>query len=241
MNPEFEIKENGFAELKKAILIKAAALAVLSAGTGIAITEYIVSGQPDDVNVLPFFIPVLIGLMAFSLNRAIKRQKGIFESYKLTITENQVIREQNDTETITIPLEDIQSISRSEQGALAIVGNSNTEIIVVPTQIKDSENLERILSEIKTIVDSDKKTALEKLRGLLPVRVLGLMAVLYISTNKLIVGLSGTVLILTLAYSAYKVRESKNIDKKSKRGMWLIVLVLFSIIGVMFFKLTGEI
>ena len=36
-----------------------------------------------------------------------------------------------------------------------------------------------------------------------------------------------------------KIRSSKNIDNKTKRSVWWVVLVLASVIAVMIFKLTG--
>lgn len=240
MENEFKIKENGFAEIKKAIIVKTIPIVILAAGTGLAISHFNTNGQSTDVNALPFLIPIIIGALAFGLFKGINRQKGLFESYKLTINENEIVREQNNTQTISIPRNEIKSIIRNPKGILTIVGNSNTEIIGVPSQINNSEKLEQILSEIKPITDSDKKPLTEKYKGVLILLTLGLMATVYISKDKIIVGISGTILILFLGYSFYEVRRNKNIDKKTKNGMWWLILVLFSIIGTMYFKLTGK-
>ena len=241
MSTEFQIKENGFAEIKKAMIVKTIPIAILPAGTGLAISHFNTNGQSSDVNVLPFVIPIIIGALAFGLFKGINRQKGLFESYKLIINENEIIREQNNTKTISIPHNEIKSIIRNTKGMLTIVGNSNTEIIGVPSQINNSEKLEQILSQIKLITDSDKQPLTEKYKGLLILFMLGLMAAVYISKDKLIVGITGTILTLFLGYSFYEVRRNKNIDKKTKNGMWWLILVLLSIIGNMYFKLTGKI
>ncbi|WP_243471066.1 hypothetical protein [Winogradskyella sp. MH6] len=240
MNTEFQIKENGFAEIKKAMIIKTIPIAILAAGTGLTISHFNTNGQSSDVNVLPFVIPIIIGALAFGLFKGINRQKGLFESYKLIINENEIIREQNNTQTISIPRNEIKSIIRNPKGILTIVGNSNTEIIGVPSQINNSEKLEQILSQIKPITDSDKKPLTEKYKGVLILLMLGLMATVYISKDKIIVGITGTILVLFLGYSFYEVRRNKNIDKKTKNGMWWIIFVLLSIIGNMYFKLTGK-
>ncbi len=240
MNTEFQIKENGFAEIKKAMIVKTIPIAILAAGTGLAISHFNTNGQSSDVNVLPFVIPIIIGALAFGLFKGINRQKGLFESYKLIINENEIVREQNNTQTVSIPRNEIKSIIRNPKGILTIIGNSNTEIIGVPSQINNSEKLERILSEIKPITDSDKKPLAEKYKGVLILLMLGLMATVYISKDKIIVGITGTILILFLGYSFYEVRRNKNIDKKTKNGMWWLILVLLSVIGNMYFKLTGK-
>ena len=82
---------------------------------------------------------------------------------------------------------------------------------------------------------------MEKYKWILIISMLGLMASVYLSTNKMIVGITGVILIAFLGYSFYEVRRNKNIDEKTKKGMWWLILVLFSIIGTMYFKLTGKI
>jgi hypothetical protein len=240
METEFQIKENGFAEIKRAMIVKTIPIAILAAGTGLAISHFNTNGQSTDVSVLPFVIPIIVGALAFGLFKGINRQKGLFESYKLTINENEIVREQNNTQTISIPRNEIKSIIRNPKGILTIVGNSNTEIIGIPSQINNSEKLEQILSAIKPITDSDKKPLTEKYKGVLILLMLGLMATVYISKDKIIIGITGTILTLFLVYSFYEVRRNKNIDKKTKNGMWWLILVLLSVIGNMYFKLTGK-
>ncbi|MGO4919814.1 hypothetical protein [Maribacter spongiicola] len=240
MNTEFQIKENGFAEIKKALIIKTIPVAILAAGTGLTISHINSNGQTTDVNVLLFLIPLVVGALAFGLFKGINRQKELFESYKLIVNEYEIVREQNNTQTISIPRNEIKSIIKNPKGILTIVGSSNTDVIGVPSQINNSEKLEQILSEIKPITYSDKKPPFEKYKGVLILIVLGLMATVFISTNKLLVGITGSILILFLGYSFYEVRRNKNIDKKTKNSMWWLLLVLFSVIGNMYLKITGK-
>ncbi|SHJ62294.1 hypothetical protein SAMN04488007_0910 [Maribacter aquivivus] len=240
MNTEFQIKENGFAEIKKALIIKTIPVAILAAGTGLTISHINSNGQTTDVNVLLFLIPLVVGALAFGLFKGINRQKELFESYKLIVNEYEIVREQNNTQTISIPRNEIKSIIKNPKGILTIVGNSYTDVIGVPSQINNSEKLEQVLSEIKPITYSDKKPLFEKYKGVLILIVLGLMATVFISTNKLLVGITGSILILFLGYSFYEVRRNKNIDKKTKNSMWWLLLVLFSVIGNMYFKITGK-
>jgi hypothetical protein len=83
MNEEFQIRENGFDEIKKAMIIKTIPIAILAAGTGLAISHFNTDGQTTDINVLLCIIPVIIGALTFGLFKGINRQKGLFESFKL--------------------------------------------------------------------------------------------------------------------------------------------------------------
>ncbi|MFZ1457463.1 MAG: hypothetical protein WAT46_15575 [Saprospiraceae bacterium] len=66
------------------------------------------------------------------------------------------------------------------------------------------------------------------------------MSAVYISKDKIIVGVSETILLLVLGYSFFEIQRSKNIDSKTKKGMWRLILVTVSFIGVMYYKLTGQ-
>lgn len=239
MNNEFQIKENGFAEIKKAILIKTIPILMLAGGTAIAISYFNSSRQSSDVNVLPFMIPILLVVIVNGIFKGLRRQKELFESYKLIVNEDEIVREQKNTPTISISHNEIKSITKNSKGILTIVGNSKTEIIGVPTQIDNSERLEQLLSQIHLITNSDKQSFSQKYNIFVTLLTIGLMASVYLSTNKLIVGITGTLLLLILSYSFYEIRTNKNVDKKTKKITWWLILVLISIIATMRFKLIG--
>ncbi|MBC8755769.1 hypothetical protein H2O64_13920 [Kordia sp. YSTF-M3] len=243
MNEEFQIRENGFNEIKKGIIIKTIPLAILSAIVGVAISEFNSNKESSDTYIyaLLFLITLIIGAITFGVFKGIKRQRILFESYKLTITSSEIIRERHATQTVSIPLHEIKSIVKSSKGIFMIVGSSTEDVIDVPLQINNPERLEQILTQIQPISDADERSFIIKYKYiLLGLLMLGLMASVYLATNKVVVGIAGTALTLFLVYAFLKVLKSKHIDKKTKKGMWWILLVLFSILGTMYMKLTGK-
>ena len=64
------------------------------------------------------------------------------------------------------------------------------------------------------------------------------MLCVYALNNKIIVGIAGVTLVVLMTWSFIKIRRSKNVDIKTKKSMWWILIVLASVIAVMFFKLT---
>jgi hypothetical protein len=237
---QFKIRQDGFKEIRKAILIKTIPISLLTAFGGLAASYFTTSGQQGDVNVFPFIIPIILGALAFGLYRGINRQKEIFDSYRLTLDNNGITREQHNTPTINISKADLSEIIKNPNGSFTIKGNSTVNVIGVPSQIDDYENLEISLAEIRQISTKNNEPFLQKFRALLSILVIGLMASVYISKDKIIVGISGTVLLVVLGYSFFEVQRSKNIDSKTKKGMWWLILVTVSIIGVMFYKLKGQ-
>lgn len=237
---QFKIRQDGFKEIRKAILIKAIPISLLTVFGGLAISNFNTNEQQSDVNVFPLVIPIVLGAIAYGLYLGVNRQKEIFDSYRLTLDNNGITREQHNTPTIAISNTDVSEIIKKSNGSFIIKGKSSVNVIGVPSQIEDYEKLEKSLSEIRQISTKSSGPFLQKFRGLLSILTIGLMAAVYMSKDKIVVGVSGTVLLVVLGYSFFEVQRSKNVDSKTKKGMWWLILVIASIVGAMYYKLTGQ-
>jgi hypothetical protein len=237
---QFKIRKDGFKEIRKVMLVKAIPILLFATSGGLAIAYLNSNEEQSDVNVFPFVIPLMLGALAFGLYRGVNRQKEIFDSYVLTLDNNCITREQHNTQTITISNNGIIDIIKNSNGSFTIEGNSTVNVISIPSQIEDYEKLEKLLFEIRQISTIESKPFLQKFNALFSILTIGLMAAVYISKDKIIVSVAGTVLLPILGYSLFEVQRSKNIDRKTKKGMWWLILVIISIIGVMYLKLTGQ-
>jgi hypothetical protein len=179
---------------------------------------------------------VSVGLGLF---RGTNRQKRRFESYQLILTNNLITREQFNTPTISIYFNDIKEIVKNKNGSFSIRGKDARDLIAIPAQIEKYTALENALTQIKPFTTKHSRSFLQQYGMAIAIFPFVLTVCLYTVTNKIIVLLSGTILIAILAWSFYEIRRSKNIDAKTKRGTWWLLVVLTSIIGVMIMKLTG--
>ena len=240
---QFKIRQNGFNEIRRGMLIKTIPLLLIAVLVGLGISYFNSSRQESEVNVYFFVIPMVLIVLGFSIYRSVNRQKEIFDSYKLSIDNNSITREQSNTQTISIPIEDIREICKNSNGSLTIKGNSTVNIIIIPAQIENFEKLEQLLSEIMPISEKNKdnKSFLQKhiaiLSFLLPIATLGLMAVVFLWNNKIIVGICGTLLLVILTFSFVGIQRNKNIDNKTKRGRWWLIIVVISILLALFYKI----
>jgi hypothetical protein len=238
MTEHYKIKPDGFKEIRKQILAKSIPLGVVALIVGLGIPSFNSNNQTDQASVLPIVIPICLGALAFGLYKGVNRQKKLFQSYVLTITENEIIREQSNTPSINISHSDITSISKNANGSFKIKGKSAQDVIGVAAQIDNYEQLERSLSQIRILEIKSKSSFEQKLIFPLALATLGLMATVYLATNKIIVGLSGAIMVGLLSWSFIQIQRNKNIDIKTKRGSYWIILVLFSIIAVTITKLV---
>jgi hypothetical protein len=235
----FKFRQDGLKEIRKKVLLRSIPLLLIAVAAGITISTINSKQKENDLNVLPIIIPLIAAALGFGLYRGVNRQKALLESYKLTISNNLVTREQLNTPTISIYFNDIKEIAKHKNGSFTIKGKEAVDLIGIPAQIDDYSRLETALQQIQTIVVKDKVSFLQKYQSLTGLVTVGLILCVYTVSNKLIVALTGSAIVALMVWSFIKIQSSKNIDSKTKRSTWLVVLVLASVIAVMVFKLTG--
>lgn len=237
MEAQFKIKENGFDEIKKKIILQTSLFALIAAGGGLAISHFNTDAQSSDSNTFFIIIPIMLGVIAFGVVKGINRQKRIFNSYKLIVNEERIVRHQEMTSDIEIPLNKIIKITKHKNGGFAIRGAKSNDLIVIPSQVENIEELELRLSQIAKITYGNEKTITQRFPWATPIIVVGLMITVYMSENKILVGISGVLLSIGLIYSLVFTQRSNHVDEKTKKGLWLILIVIFSVISIMYFKL----
>lgn len=231
---QFKIKENGFNEIQRKVLIKVM-LSCLIVVIGVGVIYYLNDGL-QFLNI--YFIGFMTVVVVFGLYNSVNKQKIIFESFKLTFDGNKVIREQSNTSIIEILYSDITEVIKNSNDSFIIKGKSALDFIIIPSQIEKYIEVENLLADIKPI-STINKSFLQRFNGIVPVLTIGLMVAFYVSDDKIVICICGLILLIGLIYSLFEIQKSKNIDVKTKKGMWFILLVIASIIGVMYFKLTN--
>lgn len=230
----FKIKENGFEEIRKQLMFKSATLSITAMIAGLIISY--INSHADTIVYLISALP-LIGILYISLKKGLERQKTVYESYILKVDETEIIREQYNTPTIKLNFSEITKINRSAKGGL-ILGKKN-QTLIVPAQI---ENLDKLYDILKnncsvpvTIIKS--KPLIKKLEIPIALSTLILMGIIYISTNKIFVLISGTLFVSLIIWSFIEIQTNKNIDEKARKSSYWLILVLLSSLVIIFSKL----
>jgi hypothetical protein len=237
---QFKTREDGFKEIKKQLLIRTLPIILVAVTVGIVIGSVNSKNKETDINILPFFIPLAALSVGFGLYRGVNRQKDLFDSFTLTLTNNLITREQLNTPTISIYFNEIKEIRKNRNGGFTVKGKNPTDTINIPPQMENYSELEKSLNKIIPITTKSSEPILQKYRSLLSLLSIGLMLCVYTVTNKTLVAISGTLLVGLMTWSFYEVRKSKNIDSKTKQVSWWVLVVLVSVIAVIIMKLTGQ-
>jgi len=139
---QFSIRQDGFKEIRNAMLLKSVPLFILISAIGIGVPYYNSRGQRNDAAIFPFIIPVVLIMIVFSLYRSVNRQTDILKSYSISIDNHSITRTQNNLPAMTINKADVTEIIKSAKGGLIIKGNPAANIIGIPPQIENHEKLE---------------------------------------------------------------------------------------------------
>jgi hypothetical protein len=193
-----------------------------------------------EVNTLPFVIPFVLILIGFSYYRGLKKQKQFVMSYSVTISDTEITREQMNTPPLSINFMEIKEIIKTEKGGFTIKGLTRTDVIHISYLIENPEALQQRLETFAPIRVSGKDPFYKKYRILLSILALGSIVAVITLTNKVIVGICGTLVTGLLIWSFYEIRTSKNIPINIKRRSWIYLIFIASIIYITYSKLTGS-
>jgi hypothetical protein len=227
---QYSITPKALSSLRSKMVFRAAPILLLSAGAGV----YISQQGSSDYTTLLISIPVILLVLGYGLFRGWRTQKVYLESYKLTFNENEIVRSADNVPTITIHVFEVSEITRDGQGNLFVQGKDRANTIAIPSQI---ENYDHLLARLEQIQPVTGVSLLTKYRTLVGIFILACMIALYTMTNKIIVGISGTLLTIAILWSFYELQTNKNVTNSAKRSSWLRLLFAIAVIYTMVMKL----
>lgn len=175
-----------------------------------------------------------------SITKNLKKQKETLLSYVLTVDADYVLREQKDTPAIRIPKSEIQEIIKYSNGSFIIKGTSAAQSIAVVTQIEKKELVAQLLAELHPLSEKKQLPFMERYGMRLSFLIMAMMLGVYACDDKAIVSICGAVLLVVNGYAFYQIQRNQNLSPKVRTASWLILVVMASIAGVMFLKLTNR-
>ncbi|MFD1468631.1 hypothetical protein ACFQ48_10380 [Hymenobacter caeli] len=236
---QFALDKSRFGEVQKKILLKSAPLMVLALLAGGGINYFNNGGRQDQPNVLFVMLPLGLILLAVGMYRGVQRQKGLFLSYRLHVDEWGITREQATTPTIRLESTEIREIHKAADGSYAVKGGSINHTIFIPAQVENPAALEEIMGRFSPLLTPPPQAVATRALQLLPVATVVLLVLVYVSASKPVVAVSGTLLLGFMGYSLVATQRSKHVDGKTKKGIWLVLIVIASVVAVMYVKLRA--
>ncbi|MEJ7694353.1 hypothetical protein [Daejeonella sp.] len=191
---------------------------------------------PENSTPLLIFIAVFAVVIIIAFYLLDKRLRELFESFTLTLEDQLITREQHDTATVSILRNEVTEITKDQHGAFTIKGVSKENIIKIPAQIENSEKLEQLLHIIKPIIVKSNWIFTVRELGFLAILLTAIALVEY-SVNKIFIGIGAAILAIGLTYMIIHAQQDRNLDYRTKRGMWLILIAAIPAFRMIYDKL----
>ena len=201
--------------------------------------------QTDQVHIkyhIKYYVYIIIGIteisiLGFIFFNMLKKLKHSYLNYILTIQEDVIsCTKQSFIPTISIPKSEISAIIEDQHGNLTIKGSNPKIFIYILPYLEHLDEVKLQLSAIKPITLQDRnKNIFEKFPQILII-MMGCMVAIYLSYNKILVAITGTITIGLLSWFFYSMQKNKQLDKKLKRNSWWVLVVLFSVIAIIYYK-----
>jgi hypothetical protein len=160
-----------------------------------------------------------------------KKQKALFESYTLCITEDSITRYQLNTPTITILKSEITIIFKGKYGDMAIFGNNQWNRISIPPQIDDYAALEEQLNSILPFTTEIKIPLKNRILGNLFAIASGaplLMTFWWAETKMqlIISGTLGIIMFIVQEFLNYWIKDRDSTSKKMSTVSNLMLTIM---------------
>jgi len=170
------------------------------------------------------------GVMVVVYLSGLTRAKDLLASYKLTITEDSIVRDINKVPTIVIPFKDIQNITHCANGSFVIKGSSLLNAIVVPPKIERAEELAGLLGYIKPLTIESSAFPWQKFQPIFTVLFIGVMLGAFLSDNKYLVLTFSIVFVGVMCSAFIVVHRSKNFDNRTRIAMYVGIIPVIAVL-----------
>ncbi|GEM_PF-2586143 len=216
----FKLDQRGFGPFKKKMVIRILPIYFL-----ILIMVLFIIGIEDVT--FPYLMVLVIGALAFALYNQVRKQRKIWETFELEMTEDEMIRRQRNHKDICIRKNEVTQIIRIMNGGLCIKGKDRFNAIFIPGKLEQEEDLLSIISEIGEIKEAKESQGLRKLLFFM-IPFMALMVVFYISENKYLITGSGMIIVAFMCYSSYALWKTKMFNKKLKYSLIFLPVIILA-------------
>lgn len=237
---EYKIGPDGMKRLRLRLLKRMVPIMAIALAAAIYLSNFQTTKTPGVDNTLfeVIFFSFLAVFLSWSVYRAIRRQTRLLSSYTVMLTDNLISREQDNTPTIAIYRKDIRAIFQSRNGGLTIKGPDAASVIIIHPEI---DNLDELRSSLeKTMPIAAAKTSRVALTYLGAIASVGSYAGAILFQDKILSTACALVCIGIMIWGFIQLRTNRNIDERAKRASWFLFIVIFSMMGLIYYHWTNQ-
>jgi hypothetical protein len=169
-------------------------------------------------------------LMIFIVYFGSRQFRRTLESSTLTFEGNIITREQYNIPTLTFPKADIIEVSRDKNGSYRIKAEAWSSALIIPAKVEQPDRLYKLLSNIVLVVEKTSHDPVIKQIGS-ALAILLTFVLFELSKDKVVVTISGIILLGIMIYIIIKNQRNKYIDYSTKGSLWsqAFTLIYFAV------------
>ncbi|MGO4292777.1 hypothetical protein [Chitinophaga sp. RAB17] len=232
----FKTQPEGFAVIRKQALLRFAPVMLFGVIVVLA-ANFRSAAAGFDMETLLITFPVMLFAVVIGISRGMKRRRKLFDSFSVEVNEDAVIRTQDDTPELELNRLEISSISKDSTGVITIRGMDQYDVIQIPAGMERADELEAALLRIMPFSEGDQRSLLERFGWITGVLAILLMVVIRFVENKVVVIISGVLLIVLLIWGFMTGYRNKNVPERYKRSIWIALLLIAAVIMAILMKL----
>ncbi|WP_295127683.1 hypothetical protein [uncultured Chitinophaga sp.] len=236
---QFRISAEGISQLTRKGFYKSFSIVLFALAALFVMGPLNVDTGEIKVTPLLFAIPVLLGVMIYSIIRSNNRLRLVLNQYSIQLDQTSITRRQAQTPELHIPFADISGIYQKKDGIIIVAGRNASDLIVVMPELEGYGQLLTILQNIRPFAPLPKETLFQQYPIHTALTALAIMIVFYMTHNKLVALGTGIPLILLAGWAVYKLWSLRGTKSKLRRSTWAFMAILLVIIGSVALKLSA--
>jgi hypothetical protein len=167
---------------------------------------------------------LLIGYLFFRILRKDPQANALFYSYQLTIHPYSITRSSGNSTTVSIPLNQVESIQRLYNGSYKITSANATDVIYIPNYIQNMERVEELLQSIQPLAASSPLKGFQRLLPYLVLFPVGLFFGMLATRDKIVVGITAPLFIVAMVLALIYSQRSK--IEALRKGRWFYIMMI---------------
>lgn len=187
-------------------------------------------------NLYTFLPPVILISIAliFGIRRGSKINKDVIDSYKIELLDNSIKKYQKNVPIVEINKSEITSIVEVKNKGITIRTENINKYIYIPVIIEEYLEIRKTLSELREIEIKENNYS-QYINIIASLGSIIAVGIIMISENSYVVIPVGTVFLVILIWSIYKIQTNQHIDSRIKKNSWFILFpILFIFLKVFY-------
>ena len=232
---KFKIAEPAYKKIKKRLLI--GSLISMAFAVIVVIINLDFGNIGFNSSTLSFIIPYLIVLFGLGFFSIFRKQKTMFLTFSVTISDEGITREQAGVPPLAINFMEIKEIVKTKRGAFIIRGLQRKDVIFIPFGIEDKEDLEARLTELAPISSKSQDPVYKHYRSFLSIGAFVMLLCANAVSNKILAAIAGVLSIGLYIWAFYEIQTNNNLSEGRKKRSYIYFLFILLVLFTMYTRL----